>query len=68
MEMLADCSPFGEFKVRNCLEQSASLRSGILRLSDLLIHHYPQSENELSVDVKMQLEQCHSTDRLAVTE
>jgi len=68
MSIFSDCSPFNEFLVRNCLEQSAADIKGILILGDLLIHHYQFPEEELPVSVKMQLERCHDTDRFAITE
>jgi len=67
MGLFADCSPWGEFLVRNCLEQSARDIRGVLILRDLKIHHYPKSEEELPESVKMKLQDCHNTDRLAVT-
>jgi len=68
MGPLAGCTPFGEFLIRNCLERPIPLRSGIFRLGDMLIHYYPYEESELSADVLAQLEQCHNTDRFAITK
>ena len=66
MDSLKGCSSFREFGMRNCIEQHLKLRN-VLALSDLRIHHYPVPLDEIPIEVKMRLEQCHDTDRLAVT-
>ena len=68
MSILSGCSSFGEFKVRTCLEQPFPMRAGVFSLKDMLVHHYPYPDEELPTEVKMRLEQCHNTDRLAVTQ
>jgi len=65
--ILAGCSGFGEFKVRNCLEQPPP-NSGHLYIGALMIHHFPIDERKLPVNLLMQIKRCHSTDRLEITE
>lgn len=62
----ADCSPMSEFLIRNCMGESAPV-SGLFNTGDMLVHHYPHEDHELSPEKLAELEDCHNTDRLAVT-
>ena len=65
--VLIGCSPLNEFQIRNCLKEAETC-NGALVLSDLLVHHYTHPAEKLPISVLMQLEQCHNSDRLAVTQ
>jgi len=67
MSILADCSRSREFEIRNCLETPQEYM-GVINLQDMKVHHFPYADEQLPISKRMQLEQCHDTARLAVTQ
>jgi len=56
-----------EFEVRNCLTVPDKPMGGIFNTADMLIKHYSVDIRTLSAANRAKLEDCHASDRLAVT-